>query len=110
MNDNNDYSANIDLSQTYTIDISKANIDSFYTSFNTTYPDLTSGTASFGQVKVNGVDIMERLDRISDRLAIIERNFRLEECWPELRELGERYKALEAEIEHKEYVWNTLSK
>lgn len=110
MNDNNDYSANIDLSQTYTIDLSAGRLDGYNSIYNATYPDLTSGTASFGQVKVNGVDIMERLDRISDRLAIIERNFRLEERWPELRELGERYKALEAEIEHKEYVWNTLSK
>lgn len=110
MNDNKDYSANIDLSQTYTIDISKANIGDFYTSFNTTFPDFTATTAAFDTVRINGVDIMERLDRISDRLGIIERNLKLEERWAELRELGERYRALEAELEHKEYVWNTLSK
>ena len=63
-----------------------------------------------GDLKVKGKSIAESLDKIEQRLAIIHRNTELEEKWDELRELADKYRALEAEIIEKEKIWNLLNK
>jgi len=54
--------------------------------------------------------VIDSLERIEQRLAILERNVELEKRWIELRELGERYTALEKEILEKEQIWDELKK
>lgn len=67
------------------------------------------GDANFeGNIKVKGVDLMESLQNIEKRLNILRVNKELEERWEELRELGEKYRALEQEIITREEVWNAL--
>lgn len=40
----------------------------------------------------------DRLDRIEKRLEILTHNVKLEELYPELKELGDKYKALEEKL------------
>jgi hypothetical protein len=63
-----------------------------------------------GELTVQGVKLIDRLDKIEERLAILHPNPELEDKWDELKELGKRYKELEAEIIEKEKVWNILKK
>jgi hypothetical protein len=63
-----------------------------------------------GDLKVQGVSLTERLDKIEERLAILRPNETLEEKWDELKELGKRYRELEKEIIEKEKVWEILKK
>ena len=63
-----------------------------------------------GELTVQGVKLIDRLNKIEERLAILHPNPKLEDKWDELKELGKRYKELEAEIIEKEKVWNILKK
>jgi len=63
-----------------------------------------------GELTVQGVKLIDRLDKIEERLSILHPNPELEDKWDELKELGKRYKELEAEIIEKEKVWNILKK
>ena len=51
-----------------------------------------------GKLEIGGVDIGDSLSRIEQRLAILRPNPRLEAEWKELKDLGERYRQLEAEL------------
>jgi hypothetical protein len=69
------------------------------------------GNANFeGDVKIKGKDLADMFDKIEARLAILHPNPELEDRWDELKELGKRYKELEAEIIEKEKVWGILKK
>ena len=69
------------------------------------------GNAEFeGEVKIGGKNIKEMFEKIEERLAILHPNPKLEDKWDELKELGKRYKELEAEIIEKEKVWAILKK
>lgn len=69
------------------------------------------GDADFeGEVTIQGKSLTEMLDKIEERLAILHPNPELEDKWDELKELGKRYKELEAEIIEKEKVWAILKK
>lgn len=69
------------------------------------------GDAEFeGDIRVKGKSIVESLEKIEERLAIIHRNQVLEEKWEELRDLAKKYRALEKEILEKEKIWNLLEK
>lgn len=69
------------------------------------------GNANFeGDVKIKGKDIAEMFEKIEKRLAILHPNPELEDKWDELKELGKRYKELEAEIIEKEKMWAILKK
>jgi len=59
-------------------------------------------------VVVNGVSLMETLRQIQRRLNILEPNAGLESEWQELRELGDRYRALEKKILEQNALLNTL--
>jgi hypothetical protein len=73
-------------------------------------PNLTvAGDAEFGgDIKIKGKSLNDVLDHIEQRLAILRPNTELESEWDELRELGERYRKLEAEFEEKSRVWKAL--
>lgn len=67
---------------------------------------LTEGA----DIKIGDVSLMNTLNTINRRLAILQVNPELEAKWEELKELGERYRELEKEILDKEKVWNILKK
>lgn len=69
------------------------------------------GDANFeGDLKIKGKSIVESLERIEERLAILRPNDELEEKWENLRGLRKAYMELEAEIKEKEKVWGILKK
>jgi hypothetical protein len=69
------------------------------------------GDAEFnGNLTVGGVNLMEALEKIEQRLNILRVDTELEARWNELKELGERYRALEAECLDKEYIIDILKK
>lgn len=70
-----------------------------------------NGDAEFGgDVRIGGRSINETLDNIERRLAILRPNPELESRWERLRELGDQYRELEAELTSGEAVWATLKK
>jgi hypothetical protein len=80
-------------------------------------PDLQGSTLSVkgnadfeGEVTIKGKNLTDMLEKIEERLAILHPNEKLEEKWDELKELGKRYKELEAEIIEKEKVWAILKR
>jgi hypothetical protein len=67
------------------------------------------GDADFeGEVTIKGKSLTGMIEKIEERLAILHPNEKLEEKWDELKELGKRYKELEAEIIEKEKIWKIL--
>ena len=70
-----------------------------------------NGDAEFdGDLKVQGKSLVELLDNIEKRLAILHPNKKLEEKWERLKALGDMYRELEAEIIEKEEIWSILKK
>jgi hypothetical protein len=69
--------------------------------------DLTGPNAD---IKLNGESLVTMLRGIEERLNILKPNQKLEDDWDQLRELGEAYRKLEAEIVEKQKMWDTLKK
>jgi hypothetical protein len=61
-------------------------------------------------VVINGVSLNETLKGIQDRLNMLRPNTALEAEWDQLRELGQQYRKLEAELKEKQRAWNILKK
>ena len=59
-------------------------------------------------VKINGVSLTGVLKNIEERLNILRPNKELEANWDQLRELGNQYRRLEAELKEKSLMWNKL--
>lgn len=69
------------------------------------------GDANFeGDVKIKGKSLIESLEKIEEKLAILRPNEELEEKWEKLRSLRKMYMELEREIIEKEEVWKILKK
>jgi len=69
------------------------------------------GTAIFeSDVIIKGKSLNDTLDKIEERLAILRPNPALEDKWHELKELGNKYRILEAEIIAKQKMWDILNK
>lgn len=69
------------------------------------------GDANFeGDVKIKGKSLVESLEKIEEKLAILHPNEELEEKWEKLRGLRKMYMELEAEIIEKEKIWGILKK
>lgn len=72
---------------------------------------LVHGDANFeGDLKIKGKSLIDSLEKIEEKLAILRPNEELEEKWEQLRELRNRYIELEKEIIAKEKVWDILKK
>jgi hypothetical protein len=70
-----------------------------------------NGDANFdGDVKIQGKSIVDSLERIEERLAILRPNEELEQKWEKLRGLRKAYMELEAEIKEKEQIWAILKR
>ena len=61
-------------------------------------------------VVINGVSLTETLQLIQDRLNMLRPNKALEAEWDQLRELGQQYRQLEAELKEKQRAWEILKK
>lgn len=61
-------------------------------------------------IRINGESLCDTLRSIQDRLNILRPNAELESKWDQLRELGEAYRKLEAELEEKQRMWDTIKK
>lgn len=59
-------------------------------------------------IVINGVSLQDTLQGIQERLNILTPNLDLEAEWDELRELGQRYRALEKQCQEKSKIWNQL--
>ena len=59
-------------------------------------------------IVVNGKSMMQLLERIEDRLNLLEPNLELEKEWDDLRRLGERYRRLEKKCKEKAETWKKL--
>jgi len=102
--------------------------NTIYTTTNTTYkpgtwsimpPSTNSETVVLdhagitlkdgARIVVEGQDLIERIQKIEERLAIINSNTELEKNWPELQEAAQNYRKLEAEFAKKQKIWNRLN-
>ena len=69
------------------------------------------GNAEFdGDIKLKGKSLDETLTRIEQRLAILYVNTKLEKKWEKLKELGDQYRKLEADILEKEKIVEILKR
>ena len=59
-------------------------------------------------IVINGESLSDRLSAIEQRLNILRPNAILEAQWDQLRELGEQYRRLEAELQEKQRMWDAL--
>ena len=87
-----------------------------YTFSNAVDPSFTNvkaGTLTLqgreADIEINGVSLMTVLQGIQERLNILQPNRTLEAEWHQLQELGEQYRALEAELLEKQRMWSQLS-
>jgi hypothetical protein len=86
------------------------------------YPSTTTGTNAIwnsspitttitaDDVVVKGRSIVEALNRIEERLGILDCDNELEQDWQELRELGQEYRKIKQRIEDKMKTFQTLKK
>jgi len=59
-------------------------------------------------VRINGVSLTGVLKNIEERLNILRPNAELETEWHQLKELGDQYRQLEAELKEKSKMWEKL--
>jgi hypothetical protein len=69
---------------------------------------LSNVNSGAGKLVVNNIDILEKIQRIEERLAIIEFDERLEDQWLQLKEIGIKYRELHNEILEKEKMYSIL--
>jgi len=69
------------------------------------------GDADFnGEVRVQGRSLAEFMQQVEQRLNMLQPNPEMEREWDELRELGERYRALEQKCNEKTKMWTRLKR
>ena len=59
-------------------------------------------------IDINGMSLKDTLMDIQSRLALLTPNTKLEKEWAELKELGDAYRRLEADIKTKMKTWDIL--
>lgn len=94
-----------------TIDLGMFDTDSLTISLNDDWlssSNVKRLTGPDADLYFNGKSVAQTLERLEQRLAIIEENPELEAEWQELKSLGDQYRALEAEINSKLKTYNTL--
>jgi FtsZ-binding cell division protein ZapB len=85
-----------------------------YTTGTTASPWATHASSKIrldgkdADIEVNGLSLMDAIQKIEERLNILHPNEKLEEEWEELRVLGEQYRKLEQHIKDKQATWDKL--
>ena len=59
---------------------------------------------------IGGKSLVSTIEKIESRLNILRPNLEIEKEWDELRELGDRYRTLEKDLEEKIKTWDILKK
>ena len=59
-------------------------------------------------IEINGRSLKRVLQALEQRLLLLTPNAELEAEWDQLRELGEQYRALEADLQAKSEMWRRL--
>ena len=59
-------------------------------------------------IEINGRSLRRVLQALEQRLLLLTPNAELEAEWDQLRELGEQYRALEADLQAKSEMWRRL--
>jgi len=83
---------------------------------STAHTDIQSklrvqGDAEFeGDIRVQGRSVLETLQKVEERLAILVPNVRLEKDWEELQRLREQYIELERKLLEQQRVFDILKK
>jgi len=67
-------------------------------------------TGEKADIEINGKSMVAWMEKVEQRLNILQPNPDLEKDWDELRRLGERYKKLEKKCQEKSRMWETLKK
>ncbi len=87
---------------------------------NTVWTSTGTGGANIGQsgkmslqganadIEINGKSLKSWMEKVEERLNILTPNTELEAEWDELKELGERYRALEQRCKEKAETWKKL--
>ncbi len=87
---------------------------------NTVWTSTGTGGANIGQsgkmslqganadIEINGKSLKSWMEKVEERLNILTPNIELEAEWDELKELGERYRALEQRCKEKAETWKKL--
>jgi hypothetical protein len=60
-------------------------------------------------VVINGKSLTKTLQALEERLNILVPNPKLETEWAELRQLGDKYRAVEADLMEKAAMWSCLN-
>jgi hypothetical protein len=90
-----------------TSDITICSSTSTSSSINSTLT-VTGDTEITGNLTVKGRNLCDLLDIIESRLAILQINPALEEEFSELRELGDRYREMEAKLTEQKRIFKIL--
>ena len=61
-------------------------------------------------IEINGESLIDMLKAFEQRLNILKPNKALESEWAELKELGDAYRKLEAQIQAKMKTWEAITK
>lgn len=61
-------------------------------------------------IKIGGKSLVDAIEKIEERLAILKPNPALEDRWDQLKELRRQYQELEKELLEKEKMWDILKK
>lgn len=73
-------------------------------------PNQTSQHITASDIILDSKSLLTMLEKISERLNILERNLELEDRWVKLKKLGEKYRKLEQELLEGEQVMDILKK
>ncbi len=76
----------------------------------TTNTNMTVGKVQITDkdIEIDGLSLRRTLDKLNQRLAILQPNLELEADFEQLRQLREQYEQLEQELMEKARTWNTL--
>jgi len=105
---NTTYEDTMTVSDDYNIDFSNIDLSGF--NYNPGI-DVTHGDIAVhndGDIKLGERSLKEFMDKVESRLNILQPNPDLEEKWQALKELGDKYRELEKELEEKEKMWDLL--
>jgi hypothetical protein len=106
------YSVTMPTTGGYTYTTTGANTVNPWISINDGHNTLSvQGDADFnGDVRVKGRSLADFMEQVEQRLNMLQPNPELEAEWDELRELGERYRALEQKCNEKTKMWTRLKR
>ena len=112
---------NLSNSETITLDISDTDTITFPTDYNFDFSaidlgfnpgiDVTQGDIAVhndGDIKLGERSLKQFMDKVDERLNILQPNPELEAEWDELKRLGEQYRKMEQELLEKNKMWEKL--